>query len=341
MADYKGNHCPVCNEVFAEGDDIVVCPDCGTPYHRACWFKTGVCVHADKHGSGFEWKPDIVPGVDDTCVCPNCGTPNPVTNRSCNHCGVPLPDPDNASAQHPQQQGPVYTRDQAPRPHASTSGRNAGAGAGTDTGRTDAFGGMFRRELGPDDPIDGIKARDWASYLGGSSLYYLIQFLRMDETRRKTSVSFAAFFLGPIYFFYRKMWKTGVIFSLISLVLTLPTALALLQAAGSPLVAGMDLGWLSAASYICAFLNWCQMFIRSLFALYWYKKESARRIREICDRVPEGPERSDALILRGGTSFVAVAVYLLVYLALVVGLYWLMGPGRTAAVNALMTAFIM
>ena len=337
MANYKGNHCPVCNEVFAEGDDIVVCPDCGTPYHRACWFKTGVCVHEGLHGTGFEWKPDAVPGVDDTCVCPNCGTPNPVSGRYCNHCGVPLPTAGDTRTR-PDAQGPIYARQDPPQPHTAPSGSSA---ANADGSRTDSFGGMFRRELGPDDPIDGIKARDWASYLGGSSLYYLIQFLRMDETRRKTSVSFAAFFLGPVYFFYRKMWKAGILFAVLTLGLTFPTVLALLQAAGSPLVAGMDLGWLVPASYVCTFLNWCQMFVRSLFALYWYKKESARRIREICDRMPEGQERSDALILRGGTSVAAVVIYLLVYLALVVGLYWLMGPGRDAAVNALMSAFVM
>ena len=33
MADYKGNTCPVCKQKFKEADDIVVCPDCGTPYH--------------------------------------------------------------------------------------------------------------------------------------------------------------------------------------------------------------------------------------------------------------------------------------------------------------------
>ena len=39
MARYTGNHCPVCEQEFTDNDDIVVCPDCGTPYHRACWQK--------------------------------------------------------------------------------------------------------------------------------------------------------------------------------------------------------------------------------------------------------------------------------------------------------------
>ena len=36
---YTGETCPVCNKVFQEDDDIVVCPDCGTPHHRKCYLK--------------------------------------------------------------------------------------------------------------------------------------------------------------------------------------------------------------------------------------------------------------------------------------------------------------
>ena len=31
MALYIGNTCPVCGEKFKDDDDVVVCPDCGTP----------------------------------------------------------------------------------------------------------------------------------------------------------------------------------------------------------------------------------------------------------------------------------------------------------------------
>ena len=94
MALYTGNHCPVCNEVFTDNDDVVVCPDCGAPYHRACWQKVGACVHADKHGTGFEWVPDKAPEAPPEDlgerVCPNCGAHNPADGRFCNHCGTPL-----------------------------------------------------------------------------------------------------------------------------------------------------------------------------------------------------------------------------------------------------------
>lgn len=57
MADYTGCKCPVCQQPFSDGDDVVVCPECGAPYHRACYQKNAGCLFADRHAPGFEWKP--------------------------------------------------------------------------------------------------------------------------------------------------------------------------------------------------------------------------------------------------------------------------------------------
>ena len=66
MADYTGCKCPVCQQPFDAGDDVVVCPECGAPYHRACYQKNAGCLFADRHGAGFEWKPapGEMPGRD-------------------------------------------------------------------------------------------------------------------------------------------------------------------------------------------------------------------------------------------------------------------------------------
>ena len=42
---------------FFDDEDIVVCPECGTPYHRECWNRVGTCIHSAEHGS-YEWKSD-------------------------------------------------------------------------------------------------------------------------------------------------------------------------------------------------------------------------------------------------------------------------------------------
>ena len=77
MTRYTGNHCPVCEQAFTDEDDIVVCPDCGTPYHRACWQKVGACMHKSEHAAGFEWQPEFGPEAEKAtqeATCPNCGT---------------------------------------------------------------------------------------------------------------------------------------------------------------------------------------------------------------------------------------------------------------------------
>ena len=56
MPSYENEKCPVCGEKFKDGDDIVTCPECGTPHHRECYKKIGHCINEDKHASGYEFK---------------------------------------------------------------------------------------------------------------------------------------------------------------------------------------------------------------------------------------------------------------------------------------------
>ena len=49
--DFKNYFCPVCNNKFTDDDDVVVCPECGTPHHRDCYFSNGGCFNEEKHNS--------------------------------------------------------------------------------------------------------------------------------------------------------------------------------------------------------------------------------------------------------------------------------------------------
>ena len=49
--DIKNYICPVCNNPFNDNDDVVFCPDCGTPHHRECWIKNGKCFNEALHGT--------------------------------------------------------------------------------------------------------------------------------------------------------------------------------------------------------------------------------------------------------------------------------------------------
>ena len=63
--DYKGIKCPVCEKPFTENDDIVVCPTCGAPYHRACYMEKGACIFTDLHEAGKDWAPPPPPNAPD------------------------------------------------------------------------------------------------------------------------------------------------------------------------------------------------------------------------------------------------------------------------------------
>ena len=188
MTRYTGNHCPVCEQAFTDEDDIVVCPDCGTPYHRACWQKVGACMHKSEHAAGFEWQPEFGPEAEKAAqeaTCPNCGTHNQPGAAQCSHCGCPLPKDDGPRPDPKDEdaQVPIYARDPS-TVHKPDNSRTT-PGPRIDTYTADDNGGICRREIGPEDTIDGIKAKDWAAYVGRSPMYYLMQFFRMSMTKQK------------------------------------------------------------------------------------------------------------------------------------------------------------
>ena len=53
--NYTGKLCDGCRQPLENGDDIVVCPICGTPQHRSCYEKNNKCVNEYLHSTGFTW----------------------------------------------------------------------------------------------------------------------------------------------------------------------------------------------------------------------------------------------------------------------------------------------
>ncbi|MDE6789876.1 MAG: DUF2628 domain-containing protein [Ruminococcus sp.] len=54
--NYTGAECAGCGNKFTESDDIVVCPECGTPHHRKCYRINGECVNTVRHNVKFNWN---------------------------------------------------------------------------------------------------------------------------------------------------------------------------------------------------------------------------------------------------------------------------------------------
>mgnify|MGYP003375697001 FL=1 len=228
MIDYRNCHCSSCHKPLHEGDDIVVCPECGAPYHRTCYEKEGKCVFKEKHGTGFSFDPPK-PKEPDGVRCPACNTLNQKDNIFCERCGQPLRNGQPVSGA-PGRTPDVSTPDQIFPPLGTPFG-------GTPVGPVVSL----------EKEYDGIDTATWASFIGSSSQYYLAQFSRMDRLNRKTSICWSALIYAPMYFFYRKMWGWGILSLVMSIVFSIPSYLAMFQTVGLPA------GSILSASALCKF----------------------------------------------------------------------------------------
>ena len=315
MPDYLGSKCPVCQQPFVPGDDIVVCPECGAPYHRDCYQKHGSCVFADKHGSGFEWKPDPTAAQnaqaghpeagrfsDPQIACPVCGTPNPATGLFCENCGSPL------SGRAPQQPDREFGAANY-RPMEEDNSQNPFAQM-----RSSMIPPAL--QVQPDEELEGIPARHWAAFLGQNAPYFLVNFKGMQATGRRFTACFSAFFFGPFYFFYRKLWGPALAFWVVESLLRIPVILQVMVATQNPWAAGLNATLIDALSYGCSLLNIGLMFVQGMLALDLYRKAGVKRIRAILAQTPAEQDPSAALAKAGGTSRLALAISLVAALLL-------------------------
>lgn len=199
MFFYEGLSCPHCHNAFREDDDIVSCPQCGAPHHRACWKELGGCACAATHGTTDQWSRDkqeppaafsdnTVP--DDHTACPHCGEKNSPYAELCSGCGRELQARDwNTSTTPPP---PPYTS----VPH--------GVGEYTPFHNVMApLGG-----IAPDTPIEGEKAIDLAAVVSTNTNYYLPRFQRMAAGSR-ISWNWAACLFPSFWSLYRKQYLLG------------------------------------------------------------------------------------------------------------------------------------
>ena len=219
--DYLNHTCDGCGRRFTKDDDIVVCPVCATPQHRACYEANGRCVNEEKHDSGFVWQQSEQPQTPTTDAalspCPVCGFQNRKDARLCIHCGAPLgavPAPPAAAQQTRDlffdvQKPDGFELDDEERDQLETLLNQRAALA--------APGMQPEQEQ---EQIAGNPIKQVLTFVGSNALKYLQKFRKL-ENGQKIGWNWAAFFLSPYWFFYRKLYKPGIVFLTVRLCLTL------------------------------------------------------------------------------------------------------------------------
>ena len=291
--EYHSATCSFCHKPFAEGDDIVVCPECGAPYHRDCYAEAGGCVFQAKHGTGFSFQaPEEAAPANVRCAV--CGAENAPDSIFCNHCGHALSQEAPPRAAEPQSQGPAYTRAPAGPPQSEQE---------------------FIAQLNLKAEYDGFSAEAWTSYIGRSAPYYLYQFSRMDESHRKTSVCWSAFLFAPMYFFFRKMWSWGLLALVTSVLFSLPTLMLSFQEMGFAVPMMLSAGTMQTLYWVCLVLQWGSNILFALYAFYLFRRHAVHRLQAMREGAGDEAAFQEIVARKGGPSVLGVVFVFLVLFA--------------------------
>lgn len=178
--DYIGKICDGCREPLEKEDDIVVCPECGTPQHRSCYEKNNRCVNEYLHSPDFVWT-----------------------------------EPEQEKTEKKEQTFAEQTNP-AEEPQKDYTGPFKPASP-------QDMENVFMRGVlyDPKEDIGGATVGEAADYIQSSTARYVSKLMKMKKKNTKLSWNWAAFFFAPFWFFYRKLYKAGVVFLTLSIALTI------------------------------------------------------------------------------------------------------------------------
>lgn len=192
--DYVGVKCSICEKIFDETDDIVVCPECGSPFHRVCYKLNGKCPNEENHGNkNSDWndprKKDQEVDEElhkDFVICPRCLHKNPRGTLFCTVCGKPL-----------------NNKDQENNEQEDLNKKFGFFGEQAVQLLFDPLGGVD-----PNEDFDGVSAKELSDFVDNNTQYYMREFKQVKE-RGKSRFNFAAFCFPPGWLLYRKQYKIG------------------------------------------------------------------------------------------------------------------------------------
>lgn len=295
---YTGAQCPVCGERFGEKDDVVVCPDCGTPHHRECYHKLGECANKELHATGKAWSPHMDSSTVDgfePLKCSRCGMVNPPDTLFCQVCGTQLGGEvqegmPRADGSPQQEQGGIPTLDSLFS--VRTMPYNP---------FVNPFGG-----LDPEESIDGIPVKDIAIFLGDNTHYFLPVFKAMDKSGSKFSWNWGAFIFNAYYYFYRRMNAIAVLLLLVSTALAIPNILVMIVQTPELTTllknVNIDIDTLSNVYMFASAIAFGISLLSGIFTNWLYMRHTFSKIREIQQNYQDKPEYNEMLARHGGTS---------------------------------------
>ena len=308
MLRYQGAECPHCNKAFTREDDIVVCPICGAPHHRPCYKENAGCALEAQHAQGKEWRPNHADAnadsrnSHDVVQCPSCGGLNPPSGIFCQICGGRLG---------------------VTRPSGPDHGEEGFSFAPQFGAFASPYGG-----LNPEDEVDGITVKEYATYVGPASYHYLPRFKLLSQNSKVVSFNWSAFIFGFFYFLYRKINKAALVLGALCALTLVPSFYyayeyikEVIMQYGNltlplPIITTPTLERIIMAVKAMQAVQFGLAVASGFLANQLYLKSAARKIKQIRERSKQAETRSyiDNLARAGGVSisFVALGVFCLI-----------------------------
>ncbi len=312
MAGYIGTRCMVCNEKFTSEDDVVICPECGTPYHRACYEKNGSCINDVLHRNGGAWKPSYdgdSSAESHGTVCAFCGYTNPPLTLFCRRCGMPSQSMSSNADRMEQRYGGININDD---PNAYN--RNANSGTILDPfliNYSDPLCGFS-----PDEDFDGVKLAELGDFVGTNTHYYLPLFKQFKEYGRKFSLNFCAMLFPEMYFSYRKMPLVALGAFILRLISRIPQFIYAFAGTSeygllSSLASGFDIrgSAFRGLMLLSMLMYYALMFVFGFFGNKLYYENSIRRIKKIKSS-SDGANIRYEIMKKGGTSALLLTLFI-------------------------------
>lgn len=287
--NYNGERCVACGELFSADDDIVVCPQCGSPHHRECYKKDNVCANTVLHETGEKWKPSSFEEADSAKY-------------------------DNVSED-----------ENSPRAEASggytgqEGGMNGGIPREGDLGNALAFIGFD-----PNEDIGGATVKEISQFVGPNTLYYIPIFKRMKDFGTKISFNLSCLLLPPLYFANRRMWGWAILSAILMVILSTPDMMLIMAEqlgnsetyeAALNIVLNNKETLLELSEYM-AMASWVGSIALCLFGnriYYHYVMRSIKRIKTVCQ---DDESRSRLFMQNGGIRPINILIITIIMSAI-------------------------
>lgn len=324
MTRFENKICPICRKPFTADDDIVVCPVCGTPHHRACYNEKGGCGVEEFHASGFVWEGHL-PGEE----------PEPQSAEDIQDGGR------DGGGEAAQQDSGMYGgadsdgfggEHHADYPGGTPGGFNAYGPNGEPIDIQDFLNQINRQTMDETRVEDGVSAKELSCYVGKSVMHYSQAFAAFraptapGQKKRRAFFNLCAGLFTPVHQFYRKLDGMGIILVLVELAYYIPTLLSVSGVTFSQsAIAAIQL--ITSGAYFVVKVLLC------MFGDYFYYRHCVSRIKDIRARYDDGKAEGyyEALNEKGSPSWLrAIIAILAVYLLQAVLLLYFVRIGAGA-----------